>query len=217
MSEKPSTRDREGTMRRFVEAAAQVLAREGPSGLGVNAVAAEAGADKKLIYRYFGGLDGLVEAMGAETALWLGDPPADIDAGATYGERMAGVLQAYSARLRQDLLLQKLLAWELAEPDDTLRRMDLARSRGMQKLLPSLRGGSAPPEGVDAPAINAVLLAALQYLVLRGGSMGGFAGLKLQTDRDWTRVQAAMERLLDGAYGSGPDKAQEDPARRFGD
>jgi AcrR family transcriptional regulator len=177
-------------MKRLVEAAARVLARDGPTGLGVNAVATEAQTDKKLIYRYFGGLDGLIEAMGSETALWIGETslPDDGD----YADRISQFLGSYGEKLRGDATLQKLLAWELSETNEVLRRLDQARSRAMQSRLPSLRGHSERPEGVDAPAVNAILLAALQYLALRGGTMGRFAGLNLQSAKDWARVMTAL-------------------------
>mgnify|MGYP006328140057 FL=1 len=153
-----ATRDREATEQRFIEAAARVIARDGAAGLGVNAIAAEAGADKKLIYRYFGGLDGLLEAMGANTAVWIGD--ALSSSKGDYGQRMSALFAAYAANLRGDPVLQKLLAWELAGPSDTLRRIDAARSKAMYGVMPKLRGDEKPPEGVDAPAVNAILLAA---------------------------------------------------------
>lgn len=193
-----ATRDREATERRFIEAAARVIARDGAAGLGVNAIAAEAGADKKLIYRYFGGLDGLLEAMGSNTALWIGDELSASQG--DYGQRMAGVFHAYSENLRSDPVLQKLLAWELAGPSDTLRSIDAARSKAMYSVMPKLRGHEKPPEGVDAPAVNAILLAALHYLTLRGATMGGFSGLPLKTDADWKRAMAAFDGLLARTY-----------------
>ena len=199
-AQKAKTRDREATERRFVEAAARVIARDGAAGLGVNAIAAEAGADKKLIYRYFGGLDGLLEAMGSATGLWIGgDMPATTG---DYGHRMAQVFAAYAANLRRDPVLQQLLAWELAGPSDTLRRIDAARSKAMYAVMPQLRGDEKPPVGVDAPAVNAILLAALHYLTLRGAAMGGFSGLSLKTEADWKRALAAFEGLLSRTYQS---------------
>ena len=193
-----ATRDREATEQRFIEAAARVIARDGAAGLGVNAIAAEAGADKKLIYRYFGGLDGLLEAMGANTAVWIGD--ALSASKGDYGQRMAAVFTAYAANLRNDPVLQKLLAWELAGPSDTLRRIDVARSKAMHAVMPRLRGDEKPPENVDAPAVNAILLAGLHYLTLRGAAMGGFSGLPLKTEADWKRVMAAFDGLLARSY-----------------
>ncbi|MEQ1609250.1 MAG: helix-turn-helix domain-containing protein [Hyphomonadaceae bacterium] len=195
-----ATRDREATEQRFIEAAARVIARDGAAGLGVNAIAAEAGADKKLIYRYFGGLDRLLEAMGANTALWLGHALSAPQG--SYGERLTGVFLAYADNLRSDPVLQKLLAWELASSSDTLRRIDAARSKAMYMLMPKLRGDEKPPEGVDAPAVNAILLAALHYMTLRGATMGGFSGLSLKTEADWQRAMSAFKGLLERTYGN---------------
>ena len=38
-----------------------------------------AGCDKQLIYRYYGGMDGLVDAIGGELARWFGADAALID------------------------------------------------------------------------------------------------------------------------------------------
>lgn len=195
----PKKRDREGTEARIVDAAARVLARDGAAGFGINAVAAEAGADKKLIYRYFGDLDGLIAAMGERLDLWAGpaEPPSQ---GESYGERMAHLIAAYGRHVRGDLLLQRLLAWELAEDAPALRALDLARSKAMQSAMPAMRGADGPPEGVDAPAVNAVLLAAVNYLALRQRTMGRFAGLDLSTAAGQARADAAIAYLLSCAY-----------------
>ena len=116
------------------------------------------------------------------------------------GESSRPVSGCAAANLRGDPVLQKLLAWELAGPSDTLRRIDAARSKAMYGVMPKLRGDEKPPEGVDAPAVNAILLAALHYLTLRGATMGGFSGLSLKTEADWKRTMAAFEGLLARTY-----------------
>jgi hypothetical protein len=139
--------------------------------------------------------------MGEATGLWIGDVPAPGEG--DYGERVAAILSSYAARLRSDPVLQQLLAWELARPSEPLRKIDAARSKAMRAMLPALRGGETPPKDVDAPVVNAILLAALHYLTLRGASMGAFAGLPLKTERDWSRVMKTMEALVASAYGGG--------------
>ena len=59
----------------------------------------------------------------------------------------------------------------------------------------------APPTGVDAPALNALLIAALQQLALSAAATGAFAGLNLSTDADWTRVRETATAVIRGAYG----------------
>lgn len=48
---------------RTLDAAARLLGSQGPAGLSVRAIAAEAGLSTMGIYHYFGGKDGIVEAL----------------------------------------------------------------------------------------------------------------------------------------------------------
>ena len=52
--------------RRVVEAAARLLAEEGPHGLSLRRIAAEAGGSTQLVYTLFGGKPGLADALYAE-------------------------------------------------------------------------------------------------------------------------------------------------------
>jgi AcrR family transcriptional regulator len=67
-----SARDRAATEERILAAVGQVLARAGFAAVGVNAIAREAGVDKVLIYRYFGGLPELLRAWGESGRFWPG-------------------------------------------------------------------------------------------------------------------------------------------------
>ena len=195
----PRPRDRAATERKILAAAARLAARDGFAALGVNALAAEAGFDKKLIARYFGGIDGVVAALGRDTDLWL----ADVKAAKAndYGGLVAALLLAYAEKLRGETLLQALLAWELVETSKTLKTLDASRSRAMQALMAAQRGEFKPPANVDAPAINAVLLAAVNYLALRERTLGGFAGIDLNGPDGWRRIGDALKALLDGVHG----------------
>ena len=198
----PRPRDRDGTARSLQQAAMRILARDGFAALGPNAIAAEAGCDKKLIYRYFGGLEGLLEALGGDLATWLGGPPPSPPPGADYAARLAALLEGYAAGLRGDPALQRVLAAELSQADETLKRLDAARSAAMGAWVGQVLAGTAPPPGVDAPAINAVLLAALHYLTLIGATQGRFAGLDCASPEGRARIDAALQFLLARAYGA---------------
>ncbi len=54
-------RNRAKTTQRIVEALEEVIAERGLEGVGVNRVAERANVSKVLIYRYFGGMEGLLE------------------------------------------------------------------------------------------------------------------------------------------------------------
>lgn len=66
----PLKRSRPNTETKFKDAVLDLVAESGCGALGINAVAHKAGADKVLIYRYFGNLDGLLTAV-ADQQVWL--------------------------------------------------------------------------------------------------------------------------------------------------
>lgn len=205
-SDEPRTRDRGRTETAIIAAAKLVLAEEGFQGFGVNAVARRAGCDKQLLYRYFGGLDGLVDAIGDDLATWitatLGTGPV-ADAG-SYGALMERLLLGFLKALRSDMLVQKIAAWEIAAPSALVARLADARGQALGRWIAAERGTLEPPSGIDAAAINAILIAALQHLVLSASTTGQFAGVALNDDAAWKRVEAAALILVRAVYGS-PD------------
>jgi AcrR family transcriptional regulator len=198
------SRDRARTEAAIVAAAREVLAGEGFQGLGVNAVARRAGCDKQLIYRYFGGLDGLVDAIGADLAAWLDERLADPDAAPpqSYAELAERLALRFLDALRANVLVQRIAAWEIAAPSPLLARLTAARGAALGRWMARARGDLAPPPGVDAPAVNALVVAAVQQLALAAAAAGSFSGLPLQSEADWDRVRAAVRTLVRGAYGA---------------
>ncbi len=196
-------RDREATERALVAAAKQVLAEAGFQNFGVNAIARQAGCDKQLIYRYFGGLEGLADAIGADLADTLTARLQPLSAGAppkTYAELMKVLALGLVDLLRADPIMQQIIAWEMAAPSPLVTQMVAARGRRLGAWMQAMRGELAPPAGVDAPAVNAILIASTQQLVLSAAASGEFASMPLRTEADWRRVQSALAALVDAIY-----------------
>lgn len=113
-------RSRPKTEAKFEQAVLDLVARDGCASLGINAVAQAAGADKVLIYRYFGDLDGLLRRVAASRA-WLptadeildGWPGGKDDPGAA--EALDHVCQAVVRHIRSDPALRQLLGWRRAD------------------------------------------------------------------------------------------------------
>lgn len=200
----PRPRDREATAELILSAASRILARDGFGALGVNTVAREAGVDKQLVYRYFGGLDGLLERLGQDLHLWLGDAADVAVTGDGYGEVIDGQLRCHLDALRANELVQATLAWELVERSELVDKLGAAKSLAVRTWFARVREAAGPPPtGVDAPAINAVLLAAVHHLALRERTAGDFAGLDLREAATWDRIRAALSQLTAGAFLKG--------------
>ncbi|OYY76575.1 MAG: TetR family transcriptional regulator [Sphingomonas sp. 28-62-20] len=199
----PKTRDRARTEEVIIAAARSVLADQGFQGFGINAIARQAGCDKQLLYRYYGGLDGLADAIGNDVANGLGQRLTE-QAGEGVPDSYAGLIEklvlGFIEVLRADSLLQRIIAWEISEPGPMVIRFASARSFVLRRWVEKQRGDLMPPPAIDAPAINAMLIAAAQHLVLSASSIGGFAGIDLVTDEDWSRIRASVRQLVRAVY-----------------
>ncbi|RWX78804.1 TetR/AcrR family transcriptional regulator [Neorhizobium lilium] len=197
-------RNRASTEQSIFLAARDLLAEQGFQGFGINAVARRAGCDKQLIYRYFGGLDGLLDAIGADLGNWVKDRIPQDSGGAfllTYGDLMERLAILFMEALQDDPLVCKIIAWEVSKETPQVRRLSEARTKALAKWLEKMRGSLAPPKGVDAAIMNALLFAAIQHLVISAAASGQFAGVPLKTGKDWDKVAAAVRRLVRAIYG----------------
>jgi AcrR family transcriptional regulator len=194
----PAVRDRPATERSIIGAAARLLAEKGFSALNVQAVAEAAGIDRKLVYRYFGGVEGVVERLGADLHWTLGEAENAAPAG-SYGEAAAALVLAYGRALADDPLMRGLVAWETVEDTPMLRALDAGRSSAMQAWVAPRLADAPRPTGVDVPALNAVLIAGIQMLALRREQQRPFAGVALD-DAGWARIEAAVTAIAGKSY-----------------
>lgn len=201
MAESPAAparlRDRSATEALIVEAGERILLRDGFPGLNVQTLAAEAGCDRKLVYRYFDGVDGVVErsARRANASLvrFLDAVPASgTESLRTFARES---LSAWLGALRASPLTLRLMAWALVEASPLLNRIEAERSAVLQAWMRERRPRLRTPPAGDAVAINAVLLAAVQHLALSGGARPGVGGVALD-DAGWARIETALDALL---------------------
>ncbi len=197
MTEAP--RNRDDTRQRILDAALDILAQEGFGAFGVNAVARRSGSDKKLIYRYFDGMEGLTEAMGEAvadelTAALAAHVTPMPDNYAALIERLALALFDHlcgNARYRQIKVV------EITAPSAATAAFAKARGRAIQGWVMAARGSLVPPGGLDAPALNAALIAAVEGMTVLGA-----AGLPLDSDTNRDRARTALRRLVRAAYAA---------------
>lgn len=189
------SKNRSDTKAAILAAAKEQLADQGFAEFGVNAVARRAKCDKQLVYRYFGGLEGLVDAIGDDLATWVADQLSqggDLPAAPTYGIRVEQVLLRYLDALRADPLMQRIIAWEASDASPHVRRLADARGRALGLWVAKMRGDLLPSPGLDAPALNAILIAAIQHLVLCSTTTGRFIGVPLASEADWDRIKTML-------------------------
>lgn len=201
--EAPRLRDRLATRERVLEAVGRLLARDGFASLGVNAVAREAGVDKVLIYRYFGGLEALLEAWGRTCVLGakgVGDSDA-VRAATTVEEKAASFLGRYVRDLRANPEALEVMRWELVEDNLLTRRLAEVREAAGFAELRELGVAPGIAAQIDLPAVAAILTAGILHLALRARSAPEWLGVPLRSDEGWVRIERAAVALAQASLG----------------
>ena len=191
-------RDRATTEALMVKAVGRLLARKGFKALGINAVAREAGVDKVLIYRYFGGLPGLMKAFGQGSDFWpsahelAGDEPERFRA-LPLADRMSALARNYLNAIRKRPVTQEIMAWELIERNQLTADLEDLRENRMMRFFEAFMSDSR--HHPDFLAISAIVGAAINYLVTRSRHTGFFSGVDLTDDAGWQSLLTAIDNL----------------------
>ncbi len=194
-------RNREQTRAAILQAVGKLLARSGFSGVGVNAIAREAGVDKVLIYRYFGGLPELLKAFAAETDFWPELPKPVNKPGATIpdAERAKATLLEFARALRERPLTQEIMRWEMLERNELADALARFREDANSSLFQYFE----ERVDIDIRAIASLLAAGLTYVILRSKTADVYNGLSLKSEEDWSRLEQAAGFLIDAAFAKG--------------
>jgi AcrR family transcriptional regulator len=175
-------RDRFATRAVIIESAAEIVAAKGIGALGVNGLADAAECDKVLIYRYFGGLDGVLEALGAERMLWPAAQLADGDGdgNASLADAVCTMLLEEWAALAGGALMLGASAAEVVGANSLGPATARQRGERHASMVLALREQYRVPPYVDLAALVEILSASLSLFALRtahgNGSARGEAG-----------------------------------------
>lgn len=189
-------RDRAATEERILLAVGLVLARDGFRAIGVNAIAREAGIDKVLIYRYFGGLPELLHQWGANGRFWptadelLGDDAAAVLA-LPLDARYALFFDRFIDALRARPLTIEILAAELVERNELTAILEAEREQWGEEME-MLFGGEAFRSRPELRGITLLLVAGVQYLLVRARTIRVFGGIDLHSDSGWAALKASL-------------------------
>ena len=199
MSERPR-RNRSETEDRLKSALKSVLAEGGFGALTPSRVAAAAGVDKMLIYRYFGDLEGLTQAVARGPDFF--PSMEDVCAGDVAAilalpvpDRAATVAVNFAHCLLERPLVLELMVWELVERNQLTAIMETEREETGLRIARELFADVADETGDRINAISAILGAAVTYLALRQRKIRWFNGIDLKSDAGWSLIEATIRAM----------------------
>ncbi len=193
--------ERENTEARILDAVGTILSRKGFRYLGVNSIAREAGLDKVLIYRYFGGLQPLLRTFFARSKYWPSTGEILETAGgedADPATRAYAILRGYLRELKKSDAAREVLRGEIAGREDVAVETAEERYRQGMELLNLLREPDKEIEGLTEMA--ALLSAGFTFLLLRRDVSSRYLGLDLGKDETWERLEKIIYLLVQLFY-----------------
>ena len=194
-------KNKELTKKRLVKAVGKVMAEVGFQRLGVTLVAREAGVDKKLIYRYYHGLQGLVAEYAQTLDFW---PNAEelvgADREAVSQMEPHALMALFFKRYLRSILNRpytlEILAWEAVERNELTRMLEEVRVKTALEFFELME--REPPEQVDLTALVLFMAGAINFLAVRSRKHRTLGGVDLQSPDGWARIDKIIDQLMKG-------------------
>lgn len=193
------------TEKRLLEAVSYIIEKDGFTKIGVNRIAKQAQCDKVLMYRYFGGLDGLLAAWAKEHDFYTFAYMEFIDKvrqaiPSGIKEVAKEILIGQLEYLRTNALMQELFVWELSG-NSTFRAIQTERENSGHKLQLELEkkfGLNAS----DSSIYITILIAAINYIVLFTRQYHKFNGIDFTEPQAWEKFRKAISDYVNMLFNS---------------
>ncbi len=187
--------DRKATENQIINALDSLIRESGIKSVGVNSVARKANVSKVLIYRYFGGLDGLLEEWAIRKSYWI-EVPDEITRIDSIGTGIEIMISGMAESLLGDASRRAVLRWLLEEDSEAGKRVrERLEKRGVE-LTRMLMDRNAVPESWDMEALVAVITAGVSYLALMSDRSDVYNGISLKTSEGWERLSRGIAEVF---------------------
>lgn len=188
-------KSRINTEKRILDAVEALLLSRGFPDVGINAISREAGCDKVLIYRYFGGLDGLLERFAQEKDLWwtldeIIQENMDEISQFSLPQFLDLLLRRHIKAVQQRPLTQEIMAWEMSDSNPLTTALNKIRTEQGMLLVKKVRLHFSQPN-IDIGGILGIFGAAINYLLIR--TRHSHSEYKKE---EWWRLEQTISSLL---------------------
>ncbi|WP_367864816.1 TetR/AcrR family transcriptional regulator [Pedobacter sp. WC2423] len=210
---KTEPKNRKLTERKLIDAVGDIIRSTGYTGLGVNAIAKNAGVSKKLIYRYFGTVDSLIETYLVERDYWVTFSKKVSDAAVASNKKQTMI--EFSSSIFENQFdfffnedeMQRIILWEISEKNNILN--DLSRKReAMGEELLKLTDPYFKDSDINFRAVSAIIICGIYYSVLHTKKNAStICGLDLNTETGRKEITKAIRKIVELCFGSKKKKS----------
>jgi len=188
-------KDRELTERKILDAVGSIIASDGFESVGINVVAQRAGVSKMLIYRYFGGLNGLLSKYLLQKDFWV-NTNMNIEKLSDISGSLKQLFREQIRQLQNDIILQRLHRWELSTENQAIRLLREKREQNGNELIRSV-SELTHSSSAEIASLASIISAAISYLVLLEDQNPVYNGIDLHNDRGWEQIVGGIDLIID--------------------
>lgn len=188
-------RDREATEKRLIDTIGQMVAEQGFEKIGINAVAAQSGVSKILIYRYFGSVERLMAAYIRKYDFWL-NFPLEIPSKEDLPEFVKAMFKTQIEQLRSNPTLRMLHRWELSCNNEIVAKLRQQREQTGYRIVEIASQLMGYPKE-EMAVIASVVTASITYLVMLGEFCPVYNGIAISEDAGWEQMISGIEVMVD--------------------
>lgn len=198
-------RNRKITEEKFIHAVHSILFQEGYGALGVNAVAEKAGMNKVLLYRYFGNLEGLLEAYVNRMdpfpdLITLVEKELSSRKSVSVADVSRIIFSALECAVIENPSFAEILKWEIVSDNPLTRKIAESREQSGRQLTEYMKSRFSWNKTQDVEAVLAVLTGGLFYLWLRKDSVDYYNGIPLNEAGGRKRLLNAATNIVDSIF-----------------
>ncbi len=181
------------TEQKILNSVEHLLLTKGFAAIGINAIARNAGCDKVLIYRYFGNLDGLLNAFAESHDLWwqvdalISDELAQQKNLSIF---LTELLKKHIQEIQARPLTQEIMAWELSDHNKLTVALGRTRAERGMLLVKKIRSIFSNPN-IDIGGILGIFGASVNYLIIRTRHLP-----QEKAKEEWWRFEQSLSNLL---------------------
>lgn len=197
------SKDKELAKLELIFAVGEIIRTKGYTGLGVNKIAKQAGLHKKLIYRYFGTVDNLIEQYVVEKDFWMiiseelrnkAAAESEID----LEDLISSMLEEQFHFFLKEEEMQELILWELSGKSPLMNSISNAREEMAEKIL-KLTDEHFKNSEINFRALSALLTAGIYYIVLHS-RVSTFCGLDIRKTEDREEILKTVKLVIHRAF-----------------
>ncbi len=193
-------RDRTKTEQRLLDAVEQIITEAGLDQVGVNRVSRQSGIPKILIYRYFGGIDGLLQAHYLRRTLPRTTLTYDVEALKRMSiPEIMDTLCEHTLReyrhLRTDAHMLEFLKADLMGNELARNPLTKERNGQLRQVIDQIAGIISTP---NARPFTAIVTCAMSFLTFMSQQKRSILDIDLQTEEGWSQIEHTMRRIYKG-------------------